>query len=119
MAFKTVRYPGMVEIKDPGNAGAFQLPEHHNATCVLASGGSGETRVLVAPKFLGQTCQFSLTVDGGGDVVITAASTVNQTGDNTMTIADAGDEITLRGTVKAGALVWRVASNDGVALTTV
>jgi len=36
-----------------------------------------------------------------------------------MVFADAGDEITLRASFKAGALVWRVVSNDGVALSTV
>ena len=117
MAIKTTRLPGIVEIKDPGNAGTFQLPSHHHAACALTSAGS-ETRVLGSPQFFGQMITASFDADGG-NLVLTAAATVNQTGNNTLTFADAGEEITLRGVIKAGALLWRVVSNDGVALSTV
>jgi len=51
--------------------------------------------------------------------VVTAASGVNQTGNNTLTFADAGDEILLVAIENSAALAWRVVSNDGVALSTV
>jgi hypothetical protein len=55
----------------------------------------------------------------GGDCVVTAASAVNQAGNNTLTLADAGDEITLKSIRSGSSFVYRVASNDGVALSTV
>ncbi len=117
MSIKTVKLPGIVEIGDPGDAGALGLPEHHHAVCALTSGGA-ETRTLGAPKFFGQQVTMSMDVDGG-DITATVALTVNQTGNNTLIFADAGDEITLRAVIKAAALAWRVVSNDGVALSTV
>jgi hypothetical protein len=59
-----------------------------------------------------------MSVDAG-DCVITAASAINQTGNNTITMNDAGDYIQLQAVTIAGALRWRVAANDGTALTTV
>jgi len=117
MANKSVRMPGLVEVADPGNAGAIPLPFHHHAVCALTSAGA-ETRTLGTAVFAGQLVSLQFSVDGG-NLTLTAAATVNQTGDNTLVFADAGDEITLRASVKAGALVWRVVSNDGVALSTV
>ena len=116
MATKAVRLPGIVDMKDPGNGVAFQLPAHHHAICAMTSTGA-ETRTLGSPQFAGQQVTLSFDVDGG-DIVLTAAATVNQAGNNTLTFADVGDEVTLRGVVKAGALLWRAVSNDGVALTT-
>jgi len=117
MGLKTVRLPGIVEISDPGDAGTFLLPDHHHVVCHLTSGGA-ETRTLGAPVFFGQQVTLTFSVDGG-DITLTAAATVNQTGNNTLIFADAGDEVTLRGAIKAGALLWRSVSNDGVALSTV
>ena len=117
MAIKTVRMPGLVEVSDPGNAGAVTVPAHHHAVCALTSAGV-ETRTLGTAAFAGQRVSLQFSVDGG-NLTLTAAATVNQTGDNTLLFEAAGDEITLRASVKAGALVWRVVSNDGVALSTV
>lgn len=103
------------ELSDPGDAGA--LPVTRSATVAITTGGA-ETRTLAIPAVPGIELTLSLDVDGG-DCVITAAAAVNQTGNNTLTMADAGDEITLRAVRKAAALVWRVVSNDGVALSTV
>jgi len=116
MAIKAVRLPGIVDMKDPGNGIAFQLPAHHHAICAMTSAGA-ETRTLGSPQFSGQMVTLSFDVDGG-NIVLTAAATVNQTGRNTLTFEDAGDEITLRGVIKAGALLWREVCNDGVALST-
>jgi hypothetical protein len=102
-------------IADPGDAAA--IPVTKSGTVPIVTAGA-ETRTLAIPTFLGQQVTLCLKADGG-DAVITVASAVNQAGNNTLTMADAGDEITLRAIENGAALAWRVASNDGVALTTV
>lgn len=103
-------------IADPGDGVA--IPVTRSGTCALTTGSSGETRTLAIPTLEGQRLTISLDVDGGGDAVITVASAINQTGNDTITLADAGDFIALEGVQVAGALVWRVAENDGCALST-
>lgn len=102
-------------ITDPGNAGA--IPVTKSGTCAITTAGA-ETRTLAIPTFAGQMIAISMAVDGG-DGVITAASAINQTGNNTITLNDAGDTIVLIGVLRAAALCWRVMVNDGAALTTV
>lgn len=102
-------------IADPGDAGAIAVTK--SGTCALTT-ADAETRTLAIPTFAGQVIDISLDVDGG-DAVITVAAAVNQTGNNTLTGADAGDHIRLVGVQVGGALVWRVAANDGWALSTV
>jgi len=51
--------------------------------------------------------------------VITVAAAINQTGNNTITMEDAGDTIVLAAVQVAGALVWRMVVNDGNTLSTV
>jgi hypothetical protein len=103
-------------IADPGDGGA--IPVTKSGTCALTTTGVDDTRTLAIPTFAGQVLDISLDVDAG-DAVITVAAAVNQTGNNTLTGADAGDHIRLVGVQVAGALVWRVAANDGWALSTV
>ena len=103
-------------VKDPGDAGAIPVPSG-NGYCNLVTGGA-ETRTLAAPKVEGQLLQFNFKTDGG-DCVITASAGINQTGNNTLTFADAGDHLLLQGARSGSSLVWRVVANDGVALTTV
>jgi len=101
-------------ITDPGNAGAIPVTE--SGTCAMTSGGA-ETRTIAAPAFMGQ--QISLIDDVHvGNIVVTVATTVNQTGNNTLTFGAAADACTLTAMQVAGALVWRVSFNDGVALST-
>lgn len=102
-------------ITDPGDAGA--IPVTASGTCAITTAGA-ETRTLAIPTFISQQITLCLDTDGG-DAVVTVAQAVNQTGNNTLTMADAGDEITLRAITVGGALRWRVGSNDGVALSTV
>jgi len=111
------RSPILLDINDPGDAGTIHVPKHNNLVCILNTGGA-ETRVMGAPTFPGQCATLLFNVDGG-DAVVTIAATVNQTGNNTLTFADAGDFIELRGCLLTGALKWRTAGNDGVALSTV
>ncbi len=102
-------------ITDPGDAGA--IPVTAGGYCPLVSAGA-ETRTIAAPSTVGQMITLYFKTDGG-DCVVTASAGVNQTGNNTLTFADAGDEITLRAIESGASKVWRVVSNDGVALSTV
>jgi len=102
-------------IADPGDAGAIPVTRSGNVAVTTAG---AETRTLAIPTFADQTLTLSLDVDGG-DAVVTVASAINQTGNNTITLNDAGDTVRLVGVQVAGALVWRVVVNDGAALSTV
>jgi len=78
----------------------------------------GETRTLAAPTYAGQVLVLAMKADGG-DCVITAAAAINATGNNTVTMADAGDTLVLVGVEIGAAKLWRVVVNDGCALSTV
>lgn len=102
-------------IADPGDAGAIPVIRSGNAA--LTSAGA-ETRTLAAPGSVGLTLDITHDVDGGS-IAITVASAINQAGNNTITMAEAADYIRLVSTQVGGVAVWRVAANDGAALTTV
>jgi len=104
-----------VAIADPGASGA--IPVTRSGTVALTT-ADAETRTLAIPGLAGITIAITLDVDGG-DCVITAAAAINQTGNNTITQADAGDTIVLAAVQVAGGLVWRTVVNDGCALSTV
>lgn len=111
-------YPSVpVAIADPGDAGA--IPVTRSGQCAITTGAAGETRTLAIPAFVGERLTISHDVDGGGDAVITVAAAINQTGNNTITLNDAGDTVDLVGVQVGGALVWRLVVNDGATLTTV
>jgi hypothetical protein len=102
-------------IVDPGDAGAIPVTE--SGTCAMESAGA-ETRTIDDPTFMGQ--EIALIDDTHvGNIVVTAASAVNQTGNNTLTFGAVEDACVLRAMTVAGALIWRVVANDGVALSTV
>jgi hypothetical protein len=105
-----------VAIADPGDAGA--IPVTRSGTVAITTTGVVDTRTLAIPGLAGIELGISLDVDAG-DAVITVASAINQTGNNTITMEDAGDFIVLKAVQKAGALVWRVVANDTCALSTV
>lgn len=102
-------------IADPGDGNA--IPVVRSGLCTMTSAGA-ETRTLAIPSVIGSKLVLSFDVDGG-DIVLTVASAANQTGNNTLTFADAGDYIILHCIQVAGVLAWRIGTNDGVALTTV
>ena len=107
--------PQMVEVADPGDAAA--IPVTASADIQMTTGAGGETGTLADPTAVGLTLHLRLTVDGGGDRVITAASGVNAAGNTTLTFADAGDSLVLMSTRDGAATYnWRVVANDGVAL---
>ena len=111
----TVHNALTAELTDPGDAGA--IPVTDSGHCDLVTAGA-ETRTLAAPTYLGQMLLLSLKTDGG-DCVITCATTINQTGNNTITLDDAGDAILLVAKAKGADLRWSVVSNDGCTLSTV
>lgn len=102
-------------ISDPGDGEAIGVDKSGYVNLVSAG---AETRTIAAPTFVGQLLQLNFQTDGG-DCVITVATTVNQTGNNTLTFADAGDHLLLQAGQSGANLRWRVVANDGVALTTV
>lgn len=102
-------------VTDPGNAGA--IPVTASGSCPLVTAGA-ETRTLANPSAINQILTLYFKTDGG-DCVVTAASAFNATGNNTITLNDAGDSITLRGIHNGTGLVWRVMANDGTSLSTV
>ena len=102
-------------VADPGDAGAIAVTK--SGTCPLVTGGA-ETRTLAIPGYAGQLLNLAFQTDGG-DCVVTVASGINQTGNNTLTFADAGDQLLLVAIENGAAFAWRIVSNDGVALSTV
>lgn len=110
-----VEFVELPEITDPGDSGA--IPVTKSGFCNLVTGGA-ETRTLAGPNFASQILILNFQTDGG-DCVVTATPAINQTGNNTLTFADAGDQIVLMAGRSGSSLVWRVQSNDGVGLTTV
>jgi hypothetical protein len=101
---------------DPGSGG--NILTHQAGFIKLVTGGA-ETRTMDDPQWLGQIIDLFFETDAG-NCVITADSAINQTGNNTLTLADAGDHIRLAGSRDgAGDFEWRVVANDGVALSTV
>jgi hypothetical protein len=98
---------------DPGNAGA--IPVTSSGQCALTSAGA-ETRTLAIPTFAGQRLLLHCDVYVG-NIVVTSAQAINQTGNTIMTFGAARDNCELVGITVGGALRWQVAYNDGVALS--
>lgn len=110
-----VRGPLESLVADPGASGAIAVTRSGHVELVTAA---AETRTLAAPSFNGQMLLISLKTDQG-DCVITCATTVNQTGNNTITLDDAGDALLLVAKQNGANLRWSVVSNDGTTLSTV
>jgi predicted RecA/RadA family phage recombinase len=111
----TVHNALTASIADPGTAGAIPVTDSGYVDIITAA---AETRTLAAPTYVGQMLLVSLKTDGG-DCVITCATTVNQTGNNTITLNDAGDAVLLVAKTSGANKRWSVVSNDGAALSTV
>jgi len=107
--------PALVEVTDPGDAGA--IPVVNSGFCAMTTGGAGETRTFADPASADLTMRLYLDTDGGGDAVVTAASTVNQAGGSIMTFGDAGDFVELHSMSVGAAYKWRVIVADGVTIT--
>ena len=106
-------YPHIeVLLEDTGDAGA--IPVARSGNVALTSAGA-ETRTLAIPAEQGIELVVSCDVYVG-DIVITAASAVNQAGNTVITLGSAGVTIAFKAVKVAGALVWRIAMNDGATL---
>ncbi len=102
-------------VADPGDAGA--IPVTTSAYCPLVTAGA-ETRTLAAPTFIGQELTLYMKTDGG-DCVVTCSTTVNETGNNTITFANTGEAARIFAVEEGSNLRWRMATADGATLTTV
>jgi hypothetical protein len=100
-------------VADPGDEGV--LPLEGSVTLVTAA---AETRTLAIPAKIGTMLSLTLD-DDGGDCVITVASAINTTGNNTLTLDTEGGNIVLVAASVSQALAWRVVANDAVTLSTV
>lgn len=99
-------------ITDPGNAGAIPITVSGRVAIVTAG---AETRTLAAPTTIGQRLLIYMKTDGG-DAVITCATGINQAGNTTITLNDAGDCIELVAIENGANKRWRVVVNDGCTL---
>lgn len=100
-------------ITDPGSGGA--IPVIHSGTLALVTGGA-EARSLADPTFIGQLLNIGFHTDGG-NATITAASDINQNGDNIMLMEDVGDHVLLIGSPDGADIEWRLVVNDGATLS--
>ena len=100
-------------IMDPGDGGAIPLQEA--GLCSMTSGGSGQTRTLAAPNEVGNLLILNFQTDGGGDVVVTVADSINGAGATIITFADEGDSVMLIALPRGAArgIQWSVFDGTG------
>lgn len=101
-------------ITDPGDAGA--IPVTRSGHVAIVTEGA-ETRTLAAPTFPGQQLLIYMKTDGG-NCTITCATTVNETGNDTITFSNTGEAVLLHGVEEGATYRWRVTTADGAALST-
>jgi predicted RecA/RadA family phage recombinase len=112
----TVSYNPLTNgIPDPGASGA--IPVNASGHVELVTAGA-ETRTLGAPTFIGQELLLSFQTKVG-NCVVTCATTVNTTGNNTITFSAAGQAMLLVGKANGANIRWSVDLADGAALSTV
>lgn len=105
-------------ISDPGDAGSLGA-SYDSFYCELTTAGA-ETRTLADPLAGGIMAVIAMRTDGG-NAVVTAATAINATGNNTLTFGDAGDSVTLVSVADgASDYKWSILTQDGgVAASTV
>lgn len=108
--------PLSLAIADPGDAGAIAVTT--GGYVPLVSGAAAETRTLAAPTIIGQQMLLYMKTDGGGDIAVTAATTINEAGNNTITFANPGEACHLIACEEDATLRWRFAHVDGAVLST-
>lgn len=96
-------------LEDPGDEGEIRTGYSGVVPLVTTTAG-GETRTLPAPTYAGQWIMLVLKTDGG-DCVVTCATTVNQTGNTTITFDDAGEYAKLEAAPVGTAILWRILAN--------
>ena len=95
-------------IADPGDAAA--IPVTNSGTCAITTAGA-ETRTIAVPTFVGQWLMLTMDVDGG-NAVVTVASPLNATGNNTITFANAGESVYVVAGDVGGTPLWRIVGSD-------
>lgn len=93
-------------ITDPGDAGA--IPVHKSGICSLVT-TAAETRTLAAPTYAGQRLVISAKTIVT-ECVVTCATAVNTSGNNTIAFVDAGATLDLVGVYVGDNLRWRALS---------
>jgi hypothetical protein len=107
----------LLTMKDPGDAGTISVGGRMLCYVNLVT-AAAETRTLGDPSHGGQILTLCLKTDGG-DCTVTASSAINQAGDTSFIMDNAGDTVTLVGVEDGADLEWRVTHTDGVAVQTV
>lgn len=101
------------EGKDPGNGNDINVDR---CPCVISiETAAAETRTLPNPPRAGVSLNLVFLTDGG-DCVITAASDVDQSGNNVITLNDAGDTVALLAVRTTAGFSWRLIANVGATL---
>lgn len=101
-------------LADPGDGGTIRVegPDGQDLQiCEMVSTGS-ETRTLADPTKQGIRLIVRLLTDGG-DVVVTAANGLNQTGNTQATFADPSDLLQLISAKYSGGFRWDILHNIG------
>lgn len=103
-------------ITDPGPSGA--IPVTATGTVLITTAGA-ETRTIAAPTVVGIELLLNFETKVG-NCVVTVASTINATGNNTITLSTVGWSIKLISVrTSTSAFRWAVEYTDGATLTTV
>jgi hypothetical protein len=103
-------------IADVGTGVAIPVNRGNISMSITQNGA--ETNTLAIPTFIGQRLTLVVDVDTSGARVITVAAAINQAGNTIITMTEVNDFIELVGVKCAGGnLRWRVAANDGCALS--
>lgn len=101
-------------------AHAAAIPVTGNGIVALTIADAAETNTLAVPTFSGQEITiFCDTRAGSGTRVVTVASAINATGNNTITFNAQSEFIVLRGIKQGATFAWRVVAADGATLSTV
>lgn len=104
-------------LADPGNAGTISVDRTPCRVSLVTTGA--QTRTLAAPPYPGMELMLEFKTDGGDCVVAAATGTFNATGNNRITLNDAGDICLLRSVQSGATNIWRIINSDGSALSTV
>ncbi|MDD4455353.1 MAG: hypothetical protein PHI67_08605 [Candidatus Methanomethylophilaceae archaeon] len=103
--------PTAKAIADPGTGEAIPVTGNGNVALTLA--GVGETNTLAVPTFAGQILTISAdTVVESATRIVTVASAINVTGNNTITFDAAGEFISLYGIKLGETFAWKILAYD-------
>ncbi len=103
--------PTAKAIADPGTGKAIPVTGNGNVALTLA--GVGETNTLAVPTFAGQILTISAdTVVESATRIVTVASAINVTGNNTITFDAAGEFISLYGIKLGETFAWKILAYD-------